>query len=309
MKGFLKMPKFFVTQDKISDNQIIIDSEDVTHISRVLRLEKGDNVTVCDGQGTDYDAQIDTIEPKKILLNIVSRQKSETEPNIKVTLFQALPKASKMEYIIQKTTELGISEIVPVKLSRCVVKIDNKKDEKKKIDRWQKIAESAAKQSGRAIVPTVAEFMTINEVIEKSKEFVAETKSAEKVAEKTESTEVKADAKKADVKSDAVKAEVKKEAKADDVVEKVSEKKETVVAQQAATAQKPRVIPAEKASKESAKHKQKKAILNVLEKQYKQVRCSADAKNVSGDSFCRQEERRLFLEIQRIKDELRGIEE
>ena len=145
--------------------------------------------------------------------------------------------------------------------------------------------------------------------VEKSKELVAETKSAEKVAEKTESTEVKADAKKADVKSDAVKAEVKKEAKADDVVEKVSEKKETVVAQQVATAQKPRVIPAEKASKESAKHNQKKVVLNVLEKQYKQVRCSADAKNLSGDSFCRQEERRLFLEIQRIKDELRGIEE
>lgn len=143
--------------------------------------------------------------------------------------------------------------------------------------------------------------------VEKSKGLVAETKSAEKVAEKTESTEVKADAKKADVKSDAVKAEVKKEAKADDVVEKVSEKKETVVAQQVATAQKPRVIPAEKASKESAKHNQKKAVLNVLEKQYKQVRCSADAKNVSGDSFCRQEERRLFLEIQRIKDELRRI--
>ena len=145
--------------------------------------------------------------------------------------------------------------------------------------------------------------------VEKSKGLVAETKSAEKVAEKTESTEVKADAKKADVKSDAVKAEVKKEAKADDVVEKVSEKKETVVAQQVATAQKPRVIPAEKASKESAKHNQKKAVLNVLEKQYEEVRCSADAKNLSGDSFCRQEERRLFLEIQRIKDKLRGIEE
>ena len=145
--------------------------------------------------------------------------------------------------------------------------------------------------------------------VEKSKELVAETKSAEKVAEKTETTEVKAEANKADVKSDAVKAEVKKEAKADDVAEKVSEKKETVVAQQVATAQKPRVILAEKASKESAKHNQKKAVLNVLEKQYKQVRCSADAKNVSGDSFCRQEERRLFLEIQRIKDELRGIAE
>ena len=144
--------------------------------------------------------------------------------------------------------------------------------------------------------------------VEKSKELVAETQTAEK-AEKTESADVKADTKKADVKSDAVKAEVKKEAKADNAAEKVSEKKETVVAQQVATAQKPRVIPAEKASKESAKHKQKKAVLNVLEKQYKQVRCSADAKNLSGDSFCRQEERRLFLEIQRIKDELRGIKE
>ena len=149
--------------------------------------------------------------------------------------------------------------------------------------------------------------------VEKSKELVAETKSAEKVAEKTESTEVKADAnkdaKKADVKPDAVKAEVKKEAKADDVAEKASEKKETVVAQQATTPQKPRVIVTEKAPKESAERKQQRTVLNVLEKQYEEVRCSADAKNVSGDSFCRQEERRLFLEIQRIKDELRGIKE
>lgn len=149
--------------------------------------------------------------------------------------------------------------------------------------------------------------------VEKSKELVAETKSAEKVAEKTESTEVKADANKdankADVKSDAVKAEVKNEAKADDVAENVSEKKETVVAQQATTPQKPRVVVTEKAPKESAERKQQRAVLNVLEKQYEQVRCSTDAKNVSGDSFCRQEERRLFLEIQRIKDELRGIKE
>lgn len=145
--------------------------------------------------------------------------------------------------------------------------------------------------------------------VEKSKELVAETKSAEKVAEKTESTEVKADANEADVKSDAVKVEVKKEAKADDIAEKVSEKKETVVAQQATHPQKPRVVVTEKAPKESAERKQQRAVLNVLEKQYEEVRCSADAKNLSGDSFCRQEERRLFLEIQRIKDELRGIEE
>lgn len=167
--------------------------------------------------------------------------------------------------------------------------------------------ENTSTQVEKAVrIPTSTE--KAESAVEKSKELVAETQSAEK-AEKTESADVKADTKKADVKSDAVKAEVKKETKADDVAEKVSEKKETVVAQQAETAQKPSVIPAEKASKESAKHKQKKAVLNVLEKQYKQVRCSADAKNLSGDSFCRQEERRLFLEIQRIKDELRGIKE
>ena len=167
--------------------------------------------------------------------------------------------------------------------------------------------ENTSTQVEKAVrIPTSTE--KTESAVEKSKELVAETQTAEK-AEKTESADVKADTKKADVKSDAVKAEVKKEAKADNAAEKVSEKKETVVAQQVATAQKPRVIPAEKASKESAKHKQKKAVLNVLEKQYKQVRCSADAKNLSGDSFCRQEERRVFLEIQRIKDELRGIKE
>ena len=145
--------------------------------------------------------------------------------------------------------------------------------------------------------------------VEKSKELVAETKSAEKVAEKTESTEAKADVKTAEVKSDVVKFEVKKEAKVVDIAEKASDKKETVVAQQATPSQKPRVVVTEKAAKESAERKQQRAVLNVLEKQYEEVRCSVDAKNVSGDSFCRQEERRLFLEIQRIKDELRGIEE
>ena len=145
--------------------------------------------------------------------------------------------------------------------------------------------------------------------VEKSKELVAETKSAEKVAEKTESTEVKADVKTAEVKSDIVKFEVKKEVKAVDVAEKASDKKETVVTQQATHPQKPRMVVTEKAPKESAERKQQRAVLNVLEKQYEEVRCSANVKNLSGDSFCRQEERRLFLEIQRIKDELRGIKE
>ena len=166
--------------------------------------------------------------------------------------------------------------------------------------------ENTSTQVEKAVrIPTSTE--KVESAVEKSKELVAETQSAEK-AEKTESADVKADAaNKADVKSDAVKVDVKKEAKADDVAEKVSEKKETVVAQQATTPHKPRVVVTEKAPKESAERKQQRAVLNVLEKQYEQVRCSADAKNLSADSFCRQEERRLFLEIQRIKDELRGI--
>ena len=168
--------------------------------------------------------------------------------------------------------------------------------------------ENTSTQVEKAVrIPTSTE--KAESAVEKSKELVAETKSAEKVAEKIESTEAKADVKTAEVKSDIVKFEVKKEVKAVDVAEKASDKKETVVAQRATYPQKPRVVVTEKAPKESAERKQQRAVLNVLEKQYKQVRCSANAKNVSGDSFCRQEERRLFLEIQRIKDELRGIEE
>lgn len=165
------MPKFFVTQDKIKDNKIIIDTEDVSHISRVLRLEIGDSITVCDGKGTDYEAKIAQIEQKQIICTVTEENPSNSEPNIEVTLFQGLPKASKMEYIIQKTTELGISKIVPVKLSRCVVKIDNKKDEIKKLDRWQKISEAAAKQSGRGVVPEICPIMTLDEVIDESKNF------------------------------------------------------------------------------------------------------------------------------------------
>lgn len=165
------MPKFFVTSDKITDSQIIIDTEDVTHITRVLRLGEGDTITVCDSRGTDYDARISEIEQCGIVCDIISKKSSDTEPDINVVLFQGLPKASKMEYIIQKTTELGISEIVPVKLSRCVVKLDGGKDGKKKTDRWQKISEAAAKQSGRGVIPKISAIMTLDEVIERSKEF------------------------------------------------------------------------------------------------------------------------------------------
>lgn len=165
------MPKFFVTGDKITENSIIIDTSDAAHISRVLRLSEGDSITVCDGMGTDYDAVIEKTEEKSIICSVKSRYPSCTEPNIEVTLFQGLPKASKMEYIIQKTTELGITKIVPVKLARCVVRIDSEKDAKKKTDRWRKISEAAAKQSGRGIVPEIGDIVTLDEVLKQRGEY------------------------------------------------------------------------------------------------------------------------------------------
>ncbi|MBS7298410.1 MAG: 16S rRNA (uracil(1498)-N(3))-methyltransferase [Eubacteriales bacterium] len=162
------MPKFFVSPDKVRGNRIIIDTEDVSHIKRVLRLSVGDNITVCDSCGNDYDCKIANISDKCVECEIISSKKNNSEPNIKVTLYQALPKATKMEYIIQKTTELGITKIVPCALSRCVVKLDEK-DSKKKISRWQKIADEAAKQSGRGILPEISDVMSFRDAVDEMK--------------------------------------------------------------------------------------------------------------------------------------------
>ena len=163
------MPKFFTARENITDSQIKIDSEDAKHIKKVLRLNCGDNITVCDGCGIDYTARIDEIGTNEIICTIEEKHVCDTEPKVNVTLYQGLPKAAKMDYIIQKTTELGISRIVPAKLSRCVVKLENEAAENKKIERWQKIAYEAAKQSGRGIIPAVGGIKTIDEIIEEAK--------------------------------------------------------------------------------------------------------------------------------------------
>lgn len=163
------MPKFFAERGNISDGRIIIDNEDVGHITRVLRLGEGDLIDICDGMGYDYTAEIEAVEKSRIICTIREKRRSDTEPNIEVTLFQGIPKASKMEYIIQKTTELGIVKIVPCVMARCVSKVDGK--EEKKLSRWQKIAEAAAKQSGRGIVPKICEavdFKTAVDMMKKS---------------------------------------------------------------------------------------------------------------------------------------------
>lgn len=164
------MPKFFTERKNISDSEIIIDSEDAKHIKKVLRLSVGDEITVCDGAGVDYAAAIKSIENEKIVCDILVKHKCDTEPEVFVTLYQGLPKASKMDYIIQKNTELGICRIVPVKMSRCVVKLENESAERKKTERWQKISYEAAKQSGRGVIPEISMPITIDEAIERIKD-------------------------------------------------------------------------------------------------------------------------------------------
>ncbi len=149
------LPKFLIDKGNISGNRGKICGGDAAHIVRVLRLGAGDAVTVCDGEGTDYEAEIVKADSDCVQIQIRRSYFCETEPKIAVTLFQGLPKAAKMEYIIQKCTELGIAEIVPVTTRRTVVKIEDAKAEKKKLDRWNKIAFEAVKQCGRGKVPKV----------------------------------------------------------------------------------------------------------------------------------------------------------
>ena len=153
MRGEKTMPKFFINKNEISRGQVRLLGEDEKHIKTVLRAREGEEVTLCDGEGMDYLCRIASLE-RGVLLDVLSKTPCETEPEIRLTLYQGLPKADKMEWIIQKCVEIGIDRIVPVATERAIVKLDKK--EGKKLERWQKIAEAAAKQSRRAIIPEVA---------------------------------------------------------------------------------------------------------------------------------------------------------
>ena len=150
------MRRFFVDTRQIDSiqNGIIIENEDVKHISKVLRLREKDKVEICDGENTEYICEIQSIAKNSIMLSIIDKKQSIKEPPIKTVLYQGFPKGDKMGLIIQKTVELGITEIIPVEMKRTIVQFGNK-DKQKKIERWQKIATEAAKQSKRGIVPIV----------------------------------------------------------------------------------------------------------------------------------------------------------
>lgn len=155
------MANFFVEKDEFLRDPVQISGDEANHMIKVLRMKEGESLTLFDGEGNCIDGVIDKIENKTVFVKAVKRYASETEPELKITLFQGIPKNPKMDLIIQKATELGVTRIVPVNTKRIVAKID--KDAK--IERLQKIAYEAAKQCGRAYVPKVDSPVSFDEAI------------------------------------------------------------------------------------------------------------------------------------------------
>lgn len=166
-----KMNLFYVDRTQITDEIITILGDDVNHIKNVLRMREGEEIAVCDGEGMDYLCAIKEMNQKNVQVQIVSSKKTETELPAKIYLFQGLPKKDKMDLIIQKTVELGVHEIIPVSMKRSVVKIEEGKKEAKKLERWNSIAESAAKQSKRGMIPAVHSVMRLKEAVEYAKQL------------------------------------------------------------------------------------------------------------------------------------------
>lgn len=164
------MPKFFVENENIKENKIYI-VEDYNHIKNVLRKNIGDELEVCNkSTGENYLCSIKSILDNEIECEVCKKTESKAESNLKITVFQGLPKQEKMELVIQKCIELGAYEFVPLEMKNCVVKL-KEKDRFKKIERWQKIAEVAAKQCGRDIIPKVNKVCNVNELASQINEF------------------------------------------------------------------------------------------------------------------------------------------
>lgn len=161
------MNRFFINKEAISNDKAYVEGEDKNHIIKVLRLKAGDEVELCDGEGYDYKAVISGFDNSKVYLDIVDTFPSYTEPDISITLYQGIPKSSKMDLIIQKCVEIGVFSIVPVVTRRTVVKFSNEKDILNKTARWNRISNEAAKQSRRGIVPNVHEPMDFYDAIDK----------------------------------------------------------------------------------------------------------------------------------------------
>lgn len=158
------MSKFFVKPEQIKESDIIIVGDDVNHIVNVLRMKSGDEIQICNQEnGDNYKAEIVNYSKTAVECKIIEKIEKTTESNVNITLFQGIPKFEKMELIIQKNTEIGVKKIVPVIMERTVVKLDEK-IVNKKLERWQKIAEVAAKQSMRDVIPKIENIVKIKEI-------------------------------------------------------------------------------------------------------------------------------------------------
>lgn len=159
---------WFFTQSNINSDRHIITGEDAKHISKVLRMHKGEELTLVTPDKMQYTCEVFNITSDCVTVEVISKKPCKNEPDVFVTLYQALPKSDKMDYIIQKCTELGISRIVPVLSARCVSRPDAKSLAKKQ-ERWQKIALQAAMQSRRGIIPEVCPCISFREAAEQTK--------------------------------------------------------------------------------------------------------------------------------------------
>ena len=163
------MPRFFIDGEAICDNTVIIEGEDAHHISSSLRMAVGDEITVCDGKGKEYLCTLSLLDGKKVEAKVESVSDGKGESPIIIKLFQAYPKGDKLETIIQKSVELGVSEIIPFESERCIKRPKGDKIEKQK-ERMNRIAEEAAKQCGRATLPEVKAPVSFAQMIKEAKE-------------------------------------------------------------------------------------------------------------------------------------------
>ncbi len=162
------MARFFVEKEKIGEGFIIIDGTDAHHIARSLRMAEGDEIVICDGSGTEYRCRLTRIRDEECRCEIIEQLVSEAESPVEITLCMAYPKGDKLEVVIQKAVELGASRIIPFESSRCIKRPKAEKAEKQTA-RLQRIAEEAAKQCGRAKIPTVVQPMSYSAMLDEAK--------------------------------------------------------------------------------------------------------------------------------------------
>lgn len=162
------MSHFFINSSQITADILTIVGDDVNHMKNVLRMRSGETFTAADENGIFYHCEVDILDKQQVTAKILDKEQGGSELSSKIYLFQGLPKSDKMELIIQKAVELGAYEIIPVATKRAIVKLDAKK-EASKLKRWQAIAEGAAKQSGRMLVPQISEVKTFGEALQMAK--------------------------------------------------------------------------------------------------------------------------------------------